>query len=193
MVDQPDGSGRGYWDGVVSQPTPPDESRRSWKILKIAGAVLAGFVVLIGVFVLTIGLFSDSEYSIDAHHLDEANYELISPREFARVIESPDVYEGRDIVVWGSVSQFDAGTGASGFLAQTGPTIADIGKDNETAWIHAPDAAILADVVDRAVVKMYVEVAGTHSYETPGGVYTTVPAFDVYIIRVMRGERAELE
>ncbi len=48
----------------------------------------------------------------------------------------------------------------------------------------AEDPAILADVVQDDLVTMYVEVAGSMSYETTLGGETTVPTMTVHIIKV---------
>ena len=59
----------------------------------------------------------------------------------------------------------------------------------ENAIITAPDPAILADVVEGDQLTMYVEVAGTTTYESQIGGNVTVPTFTAYIVERLRKAR----
>jgi hypothetical protein len=83
------------------------------------------------------------------------------------------------------VTQFDAATGTSDFRADTGAEQMTNSHDyEENTFVHAPDPAILKDVVEKDMVTMYVYVAGSYSYNTQIGGNTTVPVLNVYITRV---------
>lgn len=61
---------------------------------------------------------------------------------------------------------------------------AEPGSEHEDVLLEAANPAILAvaDVVEGDALKMFVEVAGTHTYETQIGGEPTVSLFDVCIV-----------
>lgn len=117
--------------------------------------------------------------------LNPATYKDITARDFALIAKDPDAHIGEKIVVYGVVTQFDAATGKKGFRADTDavPHQSAYDFDQNTA-VYANDPSILTDVVQKDFVTMWVEVAGSFSYDTQIGGSTTVPKFDVYIIKV---------
>ena len=121
----------------------------------------------------------------DPSDLDPAVYQPLSEREFAvRVIRDPDSAIGHRIIIYGAVKQADAATGGNAFLAIV------MGKPHAEhayrtmAMITANDPSIIAHVVEGDQVTMYVECAGTYTYDTQFGGKTTVPLFRVNIINV---------
>jgi hypothetical protein len=81
------------------------------------------------------------------------------------------------------VTQFDAATGTSDFLAGVAAEPQEKHYDyDQNAWITTADPTILANVVEKDLVTMRVEVAGAHTYDTQIGGQTTVPRLWVYII-----------
>jgi len=117
--------------------------------------------------------------------LDPSHYQPISPRDYAFLVKSPDSAKGRKLIVYGVVTQFDPATGTSDFRADTGAGPMQNPYDyNQNTILHAPDPAILANVVEKDMVTMYVEVAGSQSYDTQIGGHTIAPLFNVYIIKV---------
>lgn len=87
--------------------------------------------------------------------------------------------------MYGVVTQFDAATGTSEFRASTGAQKVEHRYDYDVnTMVHAPDPAILKNVVENDFVTMHVEVAGSSSYDTQIGGHTVAPKFNVYIIDV---------
>ncbi|MDM7488819.1 hypothetical protein QT969_10995 [Rhodococcus sp. CSLK01-03] len=127
----------------------------------------------------------------DPAKLDPATYQEISERDFALLVKDPDAFSGRKIVVYGRVTQFDSATGTDRFRADTAAVLQDSPYDyDENTAIEADDPALVADVVEDDIVKMYVEVDGSYSYDTQIGGRTTVPKFTVNIIELMPSDPA---
>ncbi|MGA7055740.1 MAG: hypothetical protein WBZ37_31655 [Mycobacterium sp.] len=100
-----------------------------------------------------------------AQDLDPTQYQPISPRDYALLVKDPDAAKGRKLIVYGVVTQFDAATGTSEFRASTGAEKAAQRYDYDVnTMIHAPDPAILKNVVEKDFVTMHVEV---HDQDTP--------------------------
>jgi hypothetical protein len=92
---------------------------------------------------------------------------------------------GRTIILYGHVTQFDAATGTSAFPANSGPKKqSDWFSYQESIWATADNPEILTDVVQDDLVKMFVVVEGSYSYDTQIGGNTTVPGVKVNIIKV---------
>jgi hypothetical protein len=62
---------------------------------------------------------------------------------------------------------------------------ADWSDYDQNTFIQARDPSILANVVEKDIIKMYVEVGGSPTYDTQIGGSTTVPKFYVNIIQVL--------
>ncbi len=115
-----------------------------------------------------------------------SSYEDIGARDFALVAKNPDQHTGKKYVLYGYVSQFDAATGDSAFRASAGADRADEWYEYDTnVLVQADSAALLANVVQDDIVKMYVVGAGDFSYDTQIGGNTTVPMFKVNMIEVI--------
>ena len=109
-------------------------------------------------------------------------YATLSNRAWAKLVKSPDTYTGKGYVIWGCIFQFDAATGAEGFLAQAAnKKLSYWFTDGENASFTG-DAAKLADFVEDDVVYMKVVSEGSYSYDTQAGGNTTVPQFRVVSI-----------
>lgn len=116
-----------------------------------------------------------------------SSYAAVSKRALAKVIRDPDAYVGKKYVVYAQVMQFDSATGVDTFRADVAHAdIRDYGywNDGENAMFTA-GLADLSDVVEDDIVKMYVTVSGSLSYDTQIGGSTTVPEFEVNIIKVI--------
>jgi hypothetical protein len=128
---------------------------------------------------------SSTTHQPSAQDLDPTNYQPISPRDYALLVKNPDAAKGRKLIVHGVVTQFDSATGTSDFRADTGAEPMERRYDyQQNTLVHAPDPAILTKVVEKDMVTMYVDVAGSYSYDTQIGGHTTAPLFNVYIIKV---------
>ncbi|MCD5419776.1 DUF2510 domain-containing protein [Rhodococcus pyridinivorans] len=115
-----------------------------------------------------------------------ASYEVLGERDFAMIVKDPAAAKDRKVVLFGRVFQFDAATGTDQFLAYTSPVWedSDYGYDQNTLVV-ASDPAVIANVVEDDIVKMYVEVQGSYSYDTQGGGNTTVPKVAIRIVEVV--------
>lgn len=191
------GGGQRYWTGQVWQPIPPvpGQSRKSspLKVLAIVGAAIFLLVVGCTALVEVIGgshgaknnAASSATHKPSAQDLDPSTYQPISLRDYALLVKNPDAAKGRKLIVHGVVTQFDSATGTSDFRADTGAEPMGRRYDyQQNTLVHAPDPAILTNVVEKDMVTMYVDVAGSYSYDTQIGGHTTVPLFNVYIIKV---------
>jgi hypothetical protein len=115
---------------------------------------------------------------------DPKTYNAISHRKWAQVAKDPDSYVGKKYVLYGWVTQFDSATGNDSFLVSTDAVQrASYEYDiNTIATTDEPER--FRKVVEDDLVKMYVEVGGSISYDTQIGGNTTVPSVLVNIIKV---------
>jgi hypothetical protein len=124
-----------------------------------------------------------------AARLDPSTYSPLAPRDFALMVKDPDAWKGHKVILYGVVTQFDAATGPASFRAGTAATPqADPYDYEQNTYITARDPAILANVVEKDRVTMYVEVAGSDTYSTQIGGSTTVPSMVVNIINATGSE-----
>ena len=122
----------------------------------------------------------------EAAKLDPANYEAISSRDYALVAKSPDAHTGEKYVLYGYITQFDSATGPNALLANTDTERHTEWYDYDTnTLVVAEHPSILEPVVEDDLVKMYVEVVGSFSYDTQIGGNTTVPQVTVRMIEVV--------
>jgi hypothetical protein len=128
---------------------------------------------------------------------DPASYNPIAPRDFALLVRNPDAHKGEKIIIYGEVTQFDAATGTTEFRADTGAEPPDVNdsytQNSYVSAATAPDpSSLLANVVEKDKLKMYVEVAGAYTYQTQIGGETTVPKFWVYILENLTAGQSHL-
>ncbi|PZT93820.1 MAG: serine/threonine protein kinase, partial [Gordonia sp. (in: high G+C Gram-positive bacteria)] len=116
--------------------------------------------------------------NFDEHHWGI----FLSPVTIAK---NPDAHIGRKVVVYGWVSQFDSATGTDAFRAETSGEQMGASYEYDTnTVIQEGTPGLFSEVVENDLVTMYVEVAGSMSYDTTMGGSTTVPKVDAYIIEV---------
>jgi hypothetical protein len=122
----------------------------------------------------------------EAAKMNPASYAELSSRDYALIAKDPDAHAGGRYVVYGNITQFDSATGPDAFLARTDAQRHNEWYEYETnTLVVAEDASILAPVVEDDLVKMYVEVVGSFSYDTQIGGNTTVPQVTVRMIEVI--------
>ena len=186
------------------------DSERSWfarhKVLSIVGGLLIVFLALglIGGMMETasqdgtteasdeptapteeeVTSEPESEPEAEPDELKKSSYKTLSNRKFALLVKDPDSYAGKRYKVFGWVFQFDAATGTDGFLADVGPKrkYDQYGYVQRAAFV-ADDSKLLKNIVEGDLVTMYATVIGAYDYETQEGGATTVPQFDVNIIK----------
>jgi hypothetical protein len=121
--------------------------------------------------------------SADERRLDRSSYAPLTTRDFALMAKNPDAWTDRKVIVYGVVTQFDTATGPTAFRADTAATPESSPyKYDQNTLVTARDAAIVANVVEKDLVTMYVEVQGSYTYDTQIGGSTTVPLLAVNII-----------
>ena len=118
---------------------------------------------------------------------DPKTYATISARSLAKVFRSPDAHVGKKYVVYAEVTQFDSGTGPDQLRADVAHE--DVRSDHSGYWnegenaMVAVGAANVDDIVQGDIVKMYVEVKGSLTYDTTMGGSMSVPEFTVNVIK----------
>jgi hypothetical protein len=127
--------------------------------------------------------WAPNEPSQDRSRLDRSTYASIGARDFALMAKDPDAWNGRRLIVYGVVTQFDTNTGPAAFRADTAATPNKNRYEyQQNTYIEARDPQIVADIVEDDWVTMYVEVAGSYAYPTQIGGATTAPMMFVNII-----------
>ena len=127
---------------------------------------------------------ADPEPEAESDELKKSTYKPLSNRKFALLVKDPDSHAGERYKVFGWVFQFDAATGPDGFLADVGPKRKyDQFGYTQRAALVADDSKLLKNIVEGDLVTMYATVIGAYNYDTQEGGATTVPQFDVNIIK----------
>lgn len=113
---------------------------------------------------------------------DLSAYEELDERNLAQIVKAPDDHIGRQVVVYGAITQLDAATGKC-FVRLS------IAHAPQEAWYdyeHNPvdfagDGESVCPVLDPLVadgeVKLWITIGGSISYDTQIGDSTTVPAY----------------
>ncbi|MCS5718591.1 DUF2510 domain-containing protein [Herbiconiux sp. CPCC 205763] len=115
---------------------------------------------------------------------DPAQYLEAADRDYALLVKTPDDHVGDKIVSYGEIIQFDSATGPCQFRASTSGTQKEYSYEyDQNTLIYAGDSETSCPLLDATVqgdiVKMYVTVMGSYSYDTQIGGNTTVPLFQV--------------
>jgi len=105
---------------------------------------------------------------------DPSTYKSISARDWALLEKDADTHAGEKYVIYGYVTQADSATGTDYFRADTGGTKGDW-YDYDVNTIVTADSDKVKKVVADDVLKLYVEVVSSYSYDTSiGGTATAV-------------------
>ncbi len=105
---------------------------------------------------------------------DPSTYKSISARDWARLEKDADTHAGEKYVIYGYVTQADSATGTDYFRADTGGTKGDW-YDYDVNTIVTADSDKVKKVVADDILKLYVEVVSSYSYDTSiGGTATAV-------------------
>lgn len=203
-----DGSGgqQPPWNGQNGQPAPWGQQayppqyapawqppqvppRRSWPrrhkfltaLIAVIAAVLTAFAVLV-VIVAVSPAGSGNGAAPAAGLADCGEHNPVTSREWLEIAKDPDAARGQCIIVYGEITQFDAATGPSGFLADAGgvsqkPSFGYV--DYPVNTLFAGDAKMLSSLVEGDLFTAEVTVAGSQSYDTQAGGSTTAPALRV--------------
>jgi hypothetical protein len=115
---------------------------------------------------------------------DPASYERLDPRAFEFVVKNPAEHRGREIVLYGQVSQLDFRLGTDQFIALVDSVPQPSYYGGKRVAVEALSSDMLEDVVSGDLVTMYVRVAETQKYETESQREITLPTFDLDMIEV---------
>ncbi|HEX6055675.1 MAG TPA: hypothetical protein VFY98_07680 [Intrasporangium sp.] len=116
---------------------------------------------------------------------DKDAYDKITRRGWAKIAKNPDSYVGETYVLHGYVTQFDAATGNTMFLANLdGARHGEWYEYDTNTIVEEGIPGVFDDVVQDDLVTLYVEVVGSFSYDTQIGGNTTAPHVTANIVKV---------
>ncbi|MGP9538110.1 hypothetical protein ACT3SP_08860 [Brachybacterium sp. AOP43-C2-M15] len=113
---------------------------------------------------------------------DLSTYDELDERDLAQIVKAPDDHLGRQVIVYGRITQLDAATGKC-FVRVS------IAHYPQSAWYDyehnsvgfagdgESDCPVLDPFVADDEVKLWVTIGGSLSYDTQIGGSTTVPAY----------------
>lgn len=122
--------------------------------------------------------------------INPTEFKEVDERTLALIVKDPDAHVGEQLVVYGSITQFDAATGQCSFLADTSHAqqVSSFDYSNNTLFT-ARDGTSDCPVADPLVagdhIKAWVTVLGSFSYETQIGGSTTVPFFELAEVEIL--------
>jgi hypothetical protein len=110
----------------------------------------------------------------------------LDARGWAQIVKDPAACIGQGFIVYGEVTQFDAATGTTAFLASAAASdTRDYGYFQGDNSLFMGSKEILAPVVQADVFTANVICLGSVTYDTQIGGSTTVPQFQVSSIQVI--------
>lgn len=115
---------------------------------------------------------------------ERSAYPAISERDYGLLVRDPNASQGRRLIVYGHVTQFDTITGATMFRAATAGVPGNAWYDFDINTIVNFDSITAANVVEGDIVTMYVEVVGKRDYTTTFGSTETAPVLKANIVDV---------
>jgi hypothetical protein len=114
-------------------------------------------------------------------------HKKISARQWKLIAKSPDSHIGEHLIIYGTVTQFDAATGTDTFRANVDgikhrPSYGFV--DYPTNVILTGDESALSDLVEDDLFTARVTVTGSLTYDTTIGGSTTVPQLQIASLSV---------
>lgn len=114
-----------------------------------------------------------------------SSYDVLTDRNWAKLVKDPDVYKDKGYKVWACVTQFDAATGSDTFRGQASNALRHYWYADGTNAYFVGLEPELADVVKDDVIAMDVLAGGSFTYDTTIGGSETVPLFAVVTVKVV--------
>ncbi|ASK66199.1 hypothetical protein CFK39_10660 [Brachybacterium avium] len=113
---------------------------------------------------------------------DLSIYEELDERTLAQIVKAPDDHLGRQVIVYGAITQLDAATGKCFVRISIAEAPQDAWYDYEHnsvgfAGDGESDCPVLDPFVADDEVKLWITIGGSISYDTQIGGSTTVPAY----------------
>lgn len=125
---------------------------------------------------------SEEPLTEPAVETDRGAYEELDERGLAQIVKAPDDHFGRQVVLYGSITQLDAATGSCIVRVSVAHAPQEEWYDYEHNTIGfagdgESDCPVLDPFVADDEVKMWVMIGGSLSYDTQIGGSTTVPSY----------------
>ncbi|MEV0889977.1 DUF4190 domain-containing protein [Promicromonospora sp. NPDC050262] len=156
-------------------------------MLSLAGAVLGVFAAAAVTDFVTDTARTIVEEGVTTPSEEDDGVPTPAPEEFVRldaaqwesIAKNPDEAQGRAVVVFAEVMQFDGSTGPDRFLAGAGVDQPGSAYELETQSVFVAEEALLDGVEAGDVLKIHAVVDGSFTYENQIGGASTVPALTV--------------
>ena len=178
--DPTDLSSLRYWDGATWAPPalPPDTKKKRNGCLK-AFLILLG-VLVVGTFWLLLIVLASGDSTTSTNPIPTPQTFLpITQEAWVEIAKDPDAAKGRAIVVYAYITQFDANTGPSNFLANAGPTQPTSEFELATGAWFVGNKFALSGVKQGDILKIQAEVLGSYTYDLQVGNTNTVPRLSI--------------
>lgn len=116
---------------------------------------------------------------------DLATFTETDDRNWALIAKDPDAHAGTNLILYGSIMQFDSATGRCAMLIDTAATQKDVSFDySQSVMAVSGDWETTCPAFDPLVeddhVKIWATVVKSFSYDTQIGGNTTVPMVEVW-------------
>ncbi|MFJ3405060.1 DUF4190 domain-containing protein [Promicromonospora sp. NPDC090134] len=156
-------------------------------VLSLAGAVLGVFAAAAVTDLVSDAARTIVEEAATTPPEEDGGATTPAPEEFVRldaaqwasIAKDPDKAQGRAVVVFAEVMQFDSTTGPDRFLAGAGVDQPGSAYELETQSVFVAEEALLGGVEAGDVLKVHAVVDGSFTYENQIGGASTVPALTV--------------
>lgn len=121
---------------------------------------------------------------------DLATFTETDDRNWALIAKDPDSHAGTNLILYGSIMQFDSATGRCAMIIKTAATQKDVSYDYEQNVLGVSgDGDTTCPVFDPLVqddhVKIWATVVSSFSYDTQIGGNTTVPMIEVWQVELL--------
>ncbi|MGM7677653.1 DUF4190 domain-containing protein [Microbacterium sp. A94] len=116
---------------------------------------------------------------------DLSSFVEIDDRSFALIAKDPDAHVGTNLILYGSIMQFDSATGRCAMLVSTAATLKEMSYEYEQNTMAVSgdrnqNCPVFDPLVEDDHVKLWATVVQSYSYETQIGGNTTVPMIEVW-------------
>ena len=127
---------------------------------------------------------SDGSSPVEDTAPDLSSYEELDERTLAQIVKAPDEHLGRQVIVYGTITQLDAATGKCFVRLSVSHAPQDAWYDYEHNSVGfsgdgESDCPLLDPFVADDEVKLWGTMGGSLSYDTQIGGSTTVPAYSI--------------
>lgn len=116
---------------------------------------------------------------------DLSTFTETDDRNWALIAKDPDAHAGTNLILYGSITQFDSATGRCAMLIDTAATLKEMSFDYEQSVMAVSgdwetECPTFDPLVEADHVKIWATVVQSFSYDTQIGGNTTVPMVEVW-------------